>query len=73
MTGATGKTKWTWNGTKLKRKTGSTSDNVWCFDGHYWFLKQGTTGQNSWVVSGFVPIPVCLRIILGLNGANSGN
>ena len=67
VTGATGRTTWVWNGTELKKKVGSTSDNTWCFDGHYWTLKQGATGKTSWAVSGFIPIPVCALIILGLN------
>jgi len=70
MTGATGRTTWIWNGTELKRQVGSTSGNTWSFDGHYWSLKQGANGKNSWVVSGFIPIPVCVLIILGLNAGN---
>ena len=66
MTGATGKTTWIWNGTELTRQVGSTSGNTWVFDGHYWSLKQGATGGTSWVVSGFIPIPICVLIILGL-------
>jgi hypothetical protein len=67
MSGATGRNTWIWNGTELKRQVGSTSGNTWCFDGHYWSLQQGSTSDNSWVISGFVPIPVCILIILGLN------
>jgi len=70
VTGATGETTWIWNGTELNRQVGSSSGSTWRFDGHYWFLKQGATSANSWVVSGFVPIPICILIILGLNGAN---
>ena len=68
--GATGETSWIWNGTELRRQVGSTSGSTWRFNGHYWFLKQGATGRTSWVISGFVPIPVCALVILGLNGAD---
>ncbi len=70
MTGATNNNIFIWNGVELKRQTGSISSNTWAFNGQYWSLKQGTTDRNSWVVSGFVPIPLCALIILGLNDTN---
>jgi hypothetical protein len=66
MSGSTAGNTWIWNGTELKPQSGATAARTWGFDGRIWSLKQGSTAPNSWVVSGFIPIPVCALVVLGL-------
>jgi hypothetical protein len=65
--GATARNTWVWAENELKPQSGATSSNTWKFDRCEWALKHGATSRNSLVVTGFVPIPICALVILGLN------
>ena len=64
--GSTSANSWKWNGRVLGLLSGANSANTWSFDGKVWRLKQNTNSHNSWMVSGYIPIPVCALVLLGI-------
>ena len=65
--GATAANTWIWSRNELKPQAGAKSANTWVFERCEWSLKQRGNSQNSWAITGFVPVPVCALVILGLN------